>query len=110
MTKNNDLKKLLNNIQDFVSKRDWERHHSPKNVAMALSVEVSELVEIFQWMSEEETKNIEGKTKSHIEEEVGDVLIYLTILASKFNIDPVAAAEKKMALNKIKYPIKGESS
>ncbi len=110
MTKNNDLKKLLKNIQDFVSERDWERHHSPKNVAMALSVEVSELVEIFQWMSEEDTRNIEGETKSHIEEEVGDVLIYLTLLASKFNIDPVEAAEKKMALNKIKYPTTDESN
>lgn len=110
MTKNNDSKKLLKNIQNFVSERDWEQYHSPKNVAMALSVEVSELVEIFQWMPEEESKNVEGKTRSHVEEEVGDIMIYLTLLASKFNIDPTAAAEKKLVTNKVKYPAIVESN
>ena len=77
---------------------------------MALSVEVSELVEIFQWMPEEDSKIIDDKTKNHVEEEIGDVLIYLTLLASKFNINPIEVAEKKLLSNKVKYPATGENN
>jgi NTP pyrophosphatase (non-canonical NTP hydrolase) len=71
---------------------------------MALSVETAELVEIFQWMEGDKSRKVDTATREHIEEEIGDVMIYLTMLASKFNIDPVEAAHKKMVGNAKKYP------
>lgn len=99
------MKKLQTKLTKFVSERNWEQFHSPKNLAMALSVETAELVEIFQWMEGTESRTVDAATRKHIEEEVGDVMIYLTMLASKFDMDPVEAAHKKMALNAKKYPV-----
>lgn len=113
MTKNRQPKKLSTAIDDFVRAREWQEFHSPKNLAMALSVEVAELVEIFQWMEPEESRHVTPATRDHIEEEVGDIMIYLTTLAAKFDIDPTAAAEKKMLLNEQKYPadkVRGKST
>ena len=72
---------------------------------MALSVETAELVEIFQWMESQESRTVDMATREHIEEEIGDVMIYLTMLAGKFDIDPVEAAHKKMVGNAKKYPV-----
>lgn len=98
------MKKLQNEIEEFVTERDWQQFHSPKNLAMALSVEVAELVEIFQWLTQKESYTSEGNLRDHIEEEIGDIMIYLTTLAAKFDIDPVAAGIKKMKRNREKYP------
>lgn len=103
-TKTGIMKKLQSNLTAFVKERNWEQFHTPKNLAMALSVEASELMEIFQWMEGEASRTVDAATRQHIEEEVGDVMIYLTMLASKFDIDPIEAAHKKMALNARKYP------
>ncbi|MDD3814483.1 MAG: nucleotide pyrophosphohydrolase [Desulfocapsaceae bacterium] len=99
------MKKLQTKLAKFVSERNWEQFHSPKNLVMALSVETAELVEIFQWMEGQESREVDAVTRKHIEEEVGDVMIYLTMLASKFDLNPIEAAHKKMKLNAIKYPI-----
>ena len=96
-----DLKKQL---IKFAKDRDWEQFHSPKNLAMAASVEVSEIVEIFQWMTEEESRRLKGKTLQNLEYEIGDVMNYLVALADKYGIDPVEAAKKKLAKNEKKYP------
>lgn len=98
------MEKLKKEIVEFVAKRNWEQYHTPKNLAMALSVEVSELLEIFQWMTPEESQVVDRKTLKHIEEEIGDIMIYLTTLAQCYDIDPVAAAAKKLKKNAIKYP------
>ncbi len=98
------MKKLQTKLTQFVRERNWEQFHSPKNLVMALSVETAELVEIFQWMESQDSRTVDAATREHIEEEIGDVMIYLTMLAGKFNIDPVEAAHKKMALNEKKYP------
>lgn len=98
------MKKLQTKLMNFVKERNWEEFHSPKNLVMALSVETAELVEIFQWLEGPESGKVDAATRQHIEEEIGDVMIYLTMLAGKFNIDPVEAAHKKMALNIRKYP------
>jgi len=95
---------LQREIDAFIDARNWRQYHSPKNLAMALSVEVAELVEIFQWLSPEESQNVDEQTKKHIEEEIGDVMIYLTTLAGKFGLDPISAACGKLKLNAIKYP------
>jgi len=99
------MKKLQTQLINFVNERNWEQFHSPKNLVMALSVETAELVEIFQWLEGPESGTVDAATRQHIEEEIGDVMIYLTMLAGKFDIDPVEAAHKKMALNTKKYPV-----
>ncbi len=99
------MKKLQTKLTKFVRERNWEQFHSPKNLVMALSVEVAELVEIFQWMEGPESKTVDAATREHIEQEIGDVMIYLTMLAGKFDLDPIQAAHKKMTLNTKKYPL-----
>lgn len=98
------IEKLQEEITGFAEKRNWKQFHTPKNLAMALIVETAELLEIFQWMTAEQSYRVDGKTFAHVEEEIGDVMIYLTMLAASFDIDPLAAARKKLQLNAIKYP------
>jgi len=98
------MEKLRNEIDSFIATRNWQKFHSPKNLAMALTVETAELLEIFQWMTPEESSHPTSKTLSHIEEEIGDVMIYLTTIATSFGLDPMDAAHKKLRLNEIKYP------
>lgn len=99
------MQDLIRQIKQFAAERDWDRFHAPKNLAMALSVEVAELVEIFQWLNEEESYRLDPMQKEHLKEEIGDVVIYLTGLAAKFDIDPMDAARHKLALNRKKYPV-----
>lgn len=99
------MKKLISNLRDFAAERDWQQFHSPKNLAMALSVEAAEIVEIFQWLTQEQSFNLDETRQEHLAEEIGDVLIYLTNLADKFGIDPLAAAHAKMIKNAEKYPV-----
>jgi len=98
------MEKLIANLRNFAKERNWLKFHNPKNLAMALSVETAELTEIFQWTESEESRKADAATKQHIAEEVGDVMIYLTMLADKFNLDPLTCAKDKMKLNAIKYP------
>jgi NTP pyrophosphatase (non-canonical NTP hydrolase) len=98
------MEELTKKLRAFAKKRDWDRFHSPKNLAMALSVEVAEVVELFQWMTEEESKMLNKKMVGKLREEIGDVMIYLTKLADKFGIDVLDAAEKKLKINEKKYP------
>lgn len=99
-----DLVQLRARLRQFASERDWDQFHSPKNLAMALSVEVAELVEHFQWLSEEASRDTPETTKGLLAEEIADVQIYLVRLADKLEIDILAAAEAKMASNELKYP------
>src|SRR5829696_2173734 len=107
------LEDLRSAINAFIQERDWEQFHSPKNLAMALSVEVAEIVEHFQWLTEEDSKNLPPGKLAEVREEIGDVMIYLTELADKLGIDPVEAAKAKMTINGQKYPahlVKGKTS
>jgi NTP pyrophosphatase (non-canonical NTP hydrolase) len=99
------MEKLISDLRDFAKERNWLKYHSPKNLAMALSVETAELTEIFQWTETEESRKADAATRKHIAEEVGDVMIYLTMLADKFDLDPLSCAKNKMKLNAIKYPV-----
>jgi dCTP diphosphatase len=98
------MEKLRTSLREFASARKWQPFHTPKNLAMALSVETAELTEIFQWMEGEKSRKVDEATKKHIAEEVGDVMIYLTMLADKFDLDPLVCARKKIQLNGVKYP------
>jgi dCTP diphosphatase len=107
------LEDLRSAIGAFIRERDWEQFHSPKNLVMALSVEVAEIVEHFQWLTEEQSKNLPPDKLAEISEEIGDVMIYLTELADKLGIDPVEAAKAKVTINGQKYPaelVKGKAS
>ena len=88
---------------DFVDERDWWKYHSPKNLAISISLEASELLEHFQWTQPDET--LTPKQQNEVEEEMSDVLAYLLSMANVLNIDFAEAFRKKMEKNKLKYPV-----
>ena len=98
------LSRIQHQLIEFSKQRNWERFHSPKNLSMALSVEVAELMEHFQWMTEEESRTVQGEKLGEIKDEVADVLLYLLQICNQLNIDPVEAAQNKLIKNAIKYP------
>jgi NTP pyrophosphatase (non-canonical NTP hydrolase) len=105
MMEEKTLLELKERLREFARKRDWEQFHSPKNLAMALTVEIAELLEHFQWLTEKESYEIGGHKIVKIREEIGDVLIYLVRLSDKLGIDLLDAAFDKIEMNKKKYPI-----
>lgn len=102
---NPEIKELQALLRDFATERDWEQFHSPKNLATALSVEASELLEHFQWLSEQQSRELPEVKLAAVAEEVADVLLYLLQLADKLAIDPLDAARKKLRVNAAKYPV-----
>lgn len=99
------LQQLRNAIRDFAQARDWEQFHTPKNLIMALSVETAELMEHFQWLTPEQSRQISADSRTAVGQEIADVLIYLTRLADVLDIDPVQAAFEKIQINAQKYPV-----
>jgi NTP pyrophosphatase (non-canonical NTP hydrolase) len=107
------LSDLAATLQRFADERDWEQFHSPKNLVMALGVEVAELAEHFQWLTQQQSMQLSPDKKQAISEELADVLIYLVRLADRLDIDLLAEAEKKVIVNARKYPVdqsKGHSN
>jgi dCTP diphosphatase len=98
------LQSLTQALRRFSAERDWEQFHSPKNLAAALTVEAAELLEHFQWLTEEQSRHLDEDKKTAVAEELADVLLYLLQLADKLQVDLPAAAERKLALNAVKYP------
>lgn len=101
----NDLDTLKNHLREFADKRDWNQFHSPKNLCMALGVEVAEIAEHFQWLTEEQSRNLPQEKLDEVATELADTLLYLVRLADKLGIDLLTAALDKVELNKQKYPI-----
>jgi NTP pyrophosphatase (non-canonical NTP hydrolase) len=99
------MQSLIEKIRAFARDRDWEQFHSPKNLAMALSVEVAEVVEHFQWLTQKESDRLDPAKLEEIRQEIGDVMIYLARLADRLGIDPLQAAEEKIQINAKKYPV-----
>lgn len=99
-----EINKLQEKLQAFADERDWDQFHSPKNLSMALSVEASELLECFQWLSEEQSINLSEKQLDSVTDEIADVQIYLLRIATKLNIDLLSAVEQKIIKNASKYP------
>jgi NTP pyrophosphatase (non-canonical NTP hydrolase) len=107
-----DIKALQATLREFAAERDWDRFHSPKNLSMALSVEAAELVENFQWLTEEESRSPSPAVQSRAGEEIADIQIYLARLADKLGVDIAAAVERKIEANRKKYPpevVRGKS-
>lgn len=89
----------------FAEARDWPQFHTPKNLAMALSVEAAELLECFQWLTPEQSAQLSARDRHAAGEEIADVLLYLLRLSDVLGIDPLQAAQRKMAVNARKYPV-----
>ncbi|QNH13594.1 nucleotide pyrophosphohydrolase [Xanthomonas sp. SI] len=89
----------------FADARDWGQFHTPRNLAAALSVEASELLEHFQWLTDEQSRQLSDDKKAQVGSEVADVLLYLLQLCDKLGIDPIEAARQKMQVNAAKYPV-----
>lgn len=100
-----DVDDLQRSLRAFADARDWERFHSPKNLAMAVASEAGELVDVFQWLTEEESRHLSEEDRRRATEEIADVLIYLLRLGDKLGVDFERAVLEKMELNERKYPV-----
>jgi NTP pyrophosphatase (non-canonical NTP hydrolase) len=99
-----ELESLSRQLAEFARERDWEQFHSPKNLAMALTVEAAELLEIFQWQSEQQSREADRATRERAGEELADILLYSLLLCDKLDIDLAQAAQAKLQRNAEKYP------
>lgn len=99
------LRALQQRLAAFAAAREWQQFHSPKNLAMALSVEAAELVEQFQWLSEEQSRNLDPARRERVRLELADVFIYLLRIADTLDVDLLRAADDKIVLNEQKYPV-----
>jgi dCTP diphosphatase len=102
-----DVERIQQQLRVFAQERDWEQFHTPKNLASALAVEASELLEIFQWLTDSQAVAIKGDAESmrKVEEEVADVTLYLLRLADVLSLDLQAAVDRKLCINAEKYPV-----
>jgi dCTP diphosphatase len=99
------LSQLRDALREFAAERDWDKFHSPKNLAAALSVEAAELLERFQWLTEDESRALPPAELARVRDEMADVLLYLTRLADKLDVNLLEAAREKMKANALKYPV-----
>jgi len=98
------LEQLAERLRQFADERDWEQFHSPKNLSMALLVEVAEIAEHFQWLTEQQSRDLATAKKEEVAHELADALIYLVRLADQLGIELLEAAGRKLALNEVRYP------
>ena len=99
-----DVDVLQQRLREFTDARDWEKYHSPKHLVMAMSVEMAELMEHFQWMTEQQSLKLDTKNREKVALEMADVLIYLVRMADRCGVDLDDAVRKKIVLNGQKYP------
>jgi NTP pyrophosphatase (non-canonical NTP hydrolase) len=99
-----NIDKLTQHLREFADAREWEKYHSPKNLVMAMSVEMAELLEHFQWMTEQQSLDLDKATREAVSQEMADVLIYLVRMADRCDIDLNDAVKNKLVLNAGKYP------
>lgn len=104
MANSTGLLMLRDKLRAFAEARDWDQFHSPKNLCMALTVEVAELMEHFQWLTETQSNNLAIEHKQAVSEELADVLLYLVRLSDKLDVDLLEAALHKIEKNALKYP------
>ena len=106
MMQNQDsLNNLRHRLNDFVNERDWAQFHTPKNLAMAMIVEAAELVEHFQWDTPTESQQLMPEKREAVSHELADTFVYLLRIAEVLNIDLIDAANQKIDLNALKYPV-----
>lgn len=100
-----EIESLQADLRQFADEREWGRFHTPKNLACALSVEAAELLEHFQWLTEEQSRALDEAKRGEVADEMADVFLYLLQLSMRLDIDLVAAARRKMIANARKYPV-----
>ena len=106
-----EISGLADSLERFAQEREWQQFHTPKNLAMALTAEAGELLEIFQWLTPEQSLSLDDKKKAELADELGDILIYLVRLSTVSGIDLMGAAKEKLEKNEQKYPatkVKGD--
>ncbi|NJE86040.1 nucleotide pyrophosphohydrolase [Thermococcus sp. CX2] len=105
-----DFRELERKVVAFRDARDWKRYHTPKNLAISAAVELGELLEHFQWETDEDIMNYvkDQEAKEAVADEIADVIIYLTLLAHELEIDLDEAVERKLRKNEEKYPVRGD--
>ena len=99
-----DISALQQRLRRFAADRDWQPYQTPKNLAMAMTVEAAELLEIFQWLTPEQSLQLDDDQRRHLGEELSDVLLYLLQIADHGGVDLEAAVERKLAMNAVKHP------
>jgi NTP pyrophosphatase (non-canonical NTP hydrolase) len=104
MMKDSVLNELQDTLLAFARERDWEQFHSPKNLVMALSVEASELLEHFQWMTEAQSESLSDSKRTEVGHEMADIFIYLLRLSERLDINVLDMVEEKIKINHEKYP------
>ncbi|MDA8419859.1 MAG: nucleotide pyrophosphohydrolase [Pseudomonadota bacterium] len=104
MTAPPELERLVERLRGFARERDWEQFHSPKNLAMALIVEAAELVEHFQWLTEQQSRQLSTEKLGEVEQELADIFIYLIRISDRLEVNLVDAAWRKIEINERKYP------
>ncbi len=102
--KDTTLQQLKERMADFVRERDWEQYHTPKNLSMSIAIEAAELMEHFQWLTVEASKNLPPESLSDVGEELADIVIYSLSLANTLKLDLANTVSKKMDKNIQKYP------
>ncbi len=100
-----ELERFRTELKQFIEDRDWSQFHSPKNLAMALAAEVGELLEHFQWLSEEQSYSLPPEELEAVAMELADIQIYLANLSGQLGIALGPAVARKMVLNAKKYPV-----
>jgi dCTP diphosphatase len=100
-----EVEELRDELRRFASERQWDRFHSPKNLATALTIEAAELLEHFQWLTEEQSTSLPPDVREKAILEMADVLLYLVRLADKLDADLIKAARRKLVINAEKYPV-----
>jgi dCTP diphosphatase len=100
-----DLNEMRERLRAFAAERDWDQFHTPKNLAAALTVEAAELLEHFQWLTDEQSRDLPPEVRARVSAELADVFGYLIRLADKLNIDLIAVTRDKISQNAEKYPI-----
>ena len=105
--KKSTVDELKTLVESFVDERDWKQFHSPKNLSMSISIEAAELMELFQWLSLEEAKEVmtTGELRKNAIDEIADVMIYALAFCQRNNIDVSYAIKQKMEKNMKKYPV-----
>jgi len=107
-----ELTELIERVNGFAAERDWDQFHSPKNLSMALIAEAAELVEHFQWLTEQQSYELPEDKLEEVRLELADIFVYLLRISEKLGVDLVQAAHQKISLNEQKYPaeqVKGSS-
>lgn len=105
-----NLSDIKHYMREFADARDWQQFHTPKNLSMALSAEVGELIELFQWLSDEQIRRLKLEQRKQVAFELADILMYLVRLSDELNIDLIDAVREKAKMNEHRFPVEASKA